>query len=128
MCYYIGVEDLAANALIELLKNGSDRREISFRELEDYGVEVVKELNESQGQDCFLLLSQYRMRDAVRECSDILDIKGFGTPRARVVLLGDCSRDEYIEKLSERFCSSICVPVLQAMSSQRPLEQLLKAA
>lgn len=128
MCYFIGVEDLAANALIELLESGSDRREISFRELEAYGVEVVKELNESQGQDCFLLLSQYRMRDAARECFDILEILDYGTPKARVALRGGYALDEYVQKLSEHFCSSICIPVLQAMSSKRPLEQLLKAA
>ena len=128
MCYFIGVEDLAANALIELLENGSNRREVSFRELEAYGAEVVKELNEAQGQDCFLLLSQYRMRDAVRERSDILEILDYGTPRARVALRGGYALDEYVQKLSESFCGSISIPVLQAMSAQRSLEQLLKAA
>ena len=128
MCYFIGVEDLAANALIELLESGSGRREVSFRELEACGAAVVKELRESQGQDCFLLLSQFRMRDAVRECSDILEIKGYGTLKARVALLDGCSRDECVRELSERFCSSICIPVLQAMSARRPLEQLQKVA
>ena len=128
MCFFIGVEDLAANALIELLESGSGRREVSFRELEAYGAAVVKELRESQGQDCFLLLSQFRMRDAVRECSDILEIKGYGTLKARVALRGGYALEEYVQKLSESFCSSICTPVLQAMSVRKPLEQLLRAA
>ena len=45
MCVYIGIEDLAANALIEIMTNNANNRFVSYKELEDYGAEVVKFLN-----------------------------------------------------------------------------------
>lgn len=46
MCFYIGIEDLAANALIEILTKNSEKRFVSYEELENYGAEVVKFLCE----------------------------------------------------------------------------------
>ena len=49
MCFYIGIEDLAANALIEILqsKNGDDSQNVvTYAELEKYGAEVVHYLGE----------------------------------------------------------------------------------
>lgn len=39
MKYYIGLEDLAANALIAVMKR-QDKRFVSFEDLEKYGVYV----------------------------------------------------------------------------------------
>ena len=58
MCIYIGIEDLVANALIELVEN-SEKREVMFRELDAYGAMVVKCLNDKQEQ-AVLLLSKER--------------------------------------------------------------------
>ena len=44
MCIYIGIEDLVANALIELVEN-TEKREVMFKELDEYGALVVKYLN-----------------------------------------------------------------------------------
>ena len=41
MCVYIGIEDLAANALIELLEKDNSNTKVSFKALEDYGNAVV---------------------------------------------------------------------------------------
>lgn len=46
MCFYIGIEDLAANALIEVLKK-TDKRFLTYHELESYGSEVVQILKEN---------------------------------------------------------------------------------
>lgn len=49
MCYYIGIEDLAANALIECLsKKQGDLSQyvITYANLEKYGAQVVKGLTE----------------------------------------------------------------------------------
>ena len=45
MCFYIGIEDLAANALIELLQKEEKRDFITYSELEEYGTQVVKLLS-----------------------------------------------------------------------------------
>lgn len=36
MCIYIGIEDLVANALIELVEK-SEKREVLFKQLDEYG-------------------------------------------------------------------------------------------
>ena len=57
MCFYIGIEDLAANALIEILqsKNGDDSQNIvTYAELEKYGAEVVHYLGEQEGSSYFI--------------------------------------------------------------------------
>ena len=45
MCVYIGIEDLAANALIEVMSKDESKRFVSYEELESYGAEVVNFLN-----------------------------------------------------------------------------------
>ncbi len=69
MCAYIGIEDLAANALIEIL---SDEREgfVSYETLDDYGMEVVRILSE-KGDKALLVLSRDATREMFRNYSDI---------------------------------------------------------
>ena len=47
MCFYIGIEDLAANAMIEMLKKGV-RRFLTYNEIEMYGAEVVQILRRTE--------------------------------------------------------------------------------
>ena len=56
MCFYIGIEDLAANAMIEMLKKGK-RRFLTYSEIEMYGAEVVQILEEN-GEKAILILSR----------------------------------------------------------------------
>lgn len=50
MCMYIGIEDLAANALIRLLsqpqKDGTTVRFVRFSTLFDYGMKVIQQLTQ----------------------------------------------------------------------------------
>ena len=48
MCFYIGIEDLAANAMIEMLKKGGQRF-LTYDEIEMYGAEVIQILKEKGG-------------------------------------------------------------------------------
>ncbi|MEE3428148.1 MAG: hypothetical protein VZQ55_04175 [Ruminococcus sp.] len=72
MCVYIGIEDLAANALIELISQNQDTRFVSYTELENYGAEVVKFLN-SRGEKAILILSRDSTNDMFRNYSDIFE-------------------------------------------------------
>lgn len=72
MCVYIGIEDLAANALIEIMANNANNRFVSYKELEDYGAEVVKFLN-SKGEKAILILSRESTNDMFRNYSDIFE-------------------------------------------------------
>lgn len=53
---YLGIEDLVANAMIEILK-ADGVPEVSFQDLEEYGNRVVKRLNQ-EGIKAYLLLSR----------------------------------------------------------------------
>lgn len=76
MCFYIGIEDLAANALIEALKE-KEREDISkyyitFAELEQYGNRVIQHLNE-QGEKAVLILSRESTSLMFRNYSDFFE-------------------------------------------------------
>lgn len=57
MNYRIGIEDLAANALIAVLKSKKSRRFLSYAEIEKYGAHVVQLLNQ-ESKKATLILSR----------------------------------------------------------------------
>lgn len=76
MCFYIGIEDLAANALIEILsaKKGAESQQlyVTLAELEKYGAQVVRYLNE-KGDDALLILSGESTSMMFRNYSDFFE-------------------------------------------------------
>ena len=128
MCYYIGVEDLAANALIELIQKYPGTRSVSFKQLDQYGIAVSKVIVDyASGEEGILLIDRSRIFHFARECSDLISIKGYGTKDARLELKGDKTDQEFIDELIDRFCGTISVPVLKAMSAPNSLEALFGA-
>ena len=71
MCFYIGIEDLAANALIEILTKTA-KTFVTYKELERYGAEVVSILS-AQGEKAVLILSRESTNDMFRNYSDIFE-------------------------------------------------------
>ena len=76
MCFYIGIEDLAANALIEILKTKKDdsaqRPSVTLAELEAYGNQVIQYLNE-HGEKAVLILSRENTSLMFRNYSDFFE-------------------------------------------------------
>lgn len=72
MCVYIGIEDLAANALIEVMSKDESKRFVSYEELESYGAEVVNFLN-TKGEKAVLILSRESTNAMFRNHSDIFE-------------------------------------------------------
>ena len=68
MCYYIGIEDLAANALIEALKIDDNNRFITYRDIESYGALVIELLNE-KNEKAVLILSRQGTNNMLRDYS-----------------------------------------------------------
>lgn len=120
MCYYIGIESLVANALIELLQNGC--REVKFEAIERYGAEVVNFLNAS-GEEAVLILSREQTRGFIVNCSRFFDVKDPESSQGTVRLKEGFS----VEDLARAFCGGIAVPVLEALLSRRALEALRAA-
>lgn len=71
MCFYIGIEDLAANALIEIMKK-CDRKSISYNELEQYGARVVQLLSQ-KGEKAVLVLSRDNTNALFRDYSEFFE-------------------------------------------------------
>lgn len=76
MCFYIGIEDLAANALIEILKTKEetqfDQYCVTLAELEEYGAQVIRHLNE-KGEKAILILSRENTSLMFRNYSDFFE-------------------------------------------------------
>lgn len=60
MCIYIGIEDLVANALIELVEK-SEKREVLFKQLDEYGAQVIKYLMINKNRQCWYYLKSVQM-------------------------------------------------------------------
>lgn len=78
MCYYIGLEDLVANAMIEILEKKQQEQEdikeiklsVSLKDLEYYGAEVIKYLNNKTSEKAFLILSRASTDHMLKNYSD----------------------------------------------------------
>ncbi len=72
MCFYIDIEDLAANAFIELLKTNNDKRFITYAEIEKYGNAVIQILKD-KGEKAVLILSRNNTNALFRNYSDFFE-------------------------------------------------------
>lgn len=68
--YNIGIEDLAANALIEMMSKDKSKRFVSYENLEDYGSEVLNFLNMTE-KKAVLNLSRENTNLMFRKYSDV---------------------------------------------------------
>lgn len=73
MCTFIGVECLAANALIELYEQGI--KEISFEDLADYGLLVVENYENEIAERAILIFDQERLEGLVIHYSEFFEVK-----------------------------------------------------
>ena len=121
MCFYIGIEDLIANALIELLEQGKNR-EIDAMTLESYGAEVVKTLS-SEGEEAVLLLSRDHTHQFLQDYSDYFTCKGFETNNPVFSLRPGVD----VGMLRSRFRSRMALRVLEACYSEKPRSVLVAA-
>lgn len=117
MCFYIGIEDLAANALIELLRK-NQRNYLTYDELEDYGTRVVRLLSE-QGEKAILLLSRDNTNALFRDYSDFFEEDSFDGKRGIRLKEGKGREDLIIQ-----FRGYLAVDVLMALVDERSVEAL----
>ena len=77
MCFYIGIEDLAANAIIEIQKkkkmDGSTRISIALGDLEDYGTAVVDIINRKKANSAMMVLSRSATAYMFRNYADYFE-------------------------------------------------------
>lgn len=118
MCFYIRIEDLAANAMIEVLKNGN-RRFLTYDEIEKYGMEVVGILNE-KNEKAVLILSRKYTDNFLREYSDFFEEKTEND------LLGISLKEgKDLEDLISYFRGYLSLDVLLAFADNKAIKTLL---
>ena len=122
MCYYVGIEDLVAGALVELLQRNGERS-VSFAALERYGEAVVSHIR-SRGKEVTLVLSREQTHGFIRDCTDLFDVDSPELGSGTITLKSD--RD--VKDLVMRFGARIPAVVLKAMIDDETVSVLLEKA
>ena len=129
MCMYIGIEDLAANALIGILakkdNDDGDTTFVRFATLFDYGMDVITQLKKDSGEDAMLIYNRESNSMLFTDYSDFFeqhtDETGYDGIRLRP--------GKSIHDLLVRFISSIPVQLQRIMSDEALISKhFLKAA
>lgn len=112
MYIYIEIEDLVANALIELVEK-KGKREVLFWELDNYGARVINELNSDGRTKAVLVVSRESQMAVLEDYTDMFEPYELGgMPGIRL-------RDgvEPIQ-LWIRFCASLSMKVISAFQAE----------
>lgn len=117
MCMYIGIEDLVANAIIELVER-SHRNEVFFSEINRYGATVVQILLENKNK-AVLILSKERTSAFLNDYSDFFELFSSGTEEG-IRLKENIS----VGQLWEKFRGYLSVDVMRAFIDERSIAEL----
>lgn len=118
MYRYIGIEDLAASALIELMKHEKSDRKVSLQALSDYGAVIVKILTK-QGQNAILFLTKESTYEFVHDYAEFFSIKMYDG--IEYIELQD---DVTIENLRYQFRKNLTVDLAKALTKRESLTAL----
>ena len=118
MYIYIEIEDLVANALIELVEK-NDRREVLFRELDEYGARVIDILNSDGKTNAILVVSRESQMALLEDYSNMFE------PFEKDGALGIRLKDGVTSiDLWKRFCASLSLKVIRAFQTQQAKQAL----
>lgn len=113
---FIGMQCIAANALIQLSKNGI--REISFSKLKDFGSLVVEQYNKENHTEAILIFNPADIQEMVLSYPEYFDMK----EKDQKYL---CLKDNVdIRKLKEQFRWPLSYAMLKVFN-HTSIEQLL---
>lgn len=122
MCTFIGIESVAANALIELLEK-RDEREVSFDTLARYGMRVVRILQEQSEEEVILLLSRKYQINMIENYSDFFEAD-FSSGGQGVFRLKGEDKQETLKALKQYFRYTMSMQMLNAFTSNDALQEL----
>lgn len=109
--FYIGIEDIAAAALIQALSE--NRRFLSYEVIEAYGNKVIRRLHEKD-KKAVLILSRENTDNMFRNYSDFFTEKEEQGKKG--IVLND---DKEIQDLIDKFCGYLSLDVLKAMVQEK---------
>lgn len=127
MCMYIGIEDLAANALIRILSQrqtvSESQKFIRFSVLLDYGMAVVKKLT-AQGEEATLIYDRESNSMLFRDYSDFFERKTDAQGYAGIQL----KEGIQVSDIVKRFIGQIPSSVQIVLSDDTILSKFFEAA
>jgi len=117
MYMYIGIEDLVANAIIELVEK-SQRREVLFSEVNRYGATVIQILSEND-KKAVLILSKERTNAFLHDYSHFFELFSNGIEEG-IRLKEGISVDD----LWAKFRGYLSIDVMMAFMNARTVAEL----
>ena len=117
MRMYIGIEDLVANVLIELVEK-SQKKEVLFSALNEYGATVIKILLEND-KKAVLILSDENTHEFLNDYTDLFEL--FSNGKEEGIRL---KSSVTVEQLWRKFRSYLSLDVIKAFSDSRSVETL----
>ena len=118
MYYFIGIEDLVANALIELVEQTGNRT-VSFSQLNKYGDAIVAKLK-ANNMDVTLIYTRDSTEQFFHDCSNIFTINE--TDSDVQITLNDNISTAFIRK---KFRTNLALHVLSAFVSPETLNVII---
>lgn len=109
MCTFIGIECLAANALIELCE--ANIWEISFKQLADYGLMVVEAYEDETDEKAVFIFNQEKIQGLIIDYSDYFSVKMINGEKSLCL-----SQQVEINELKERFRWTLSYELLKALN------------
>lgn len=109
MCTFIGIECLAANALIELWE--TDIWEISFEQLADYGLMVVEAYEIETDETAVFIFNQEKIQGLIIDYSDYFSVKISDGEKYLCL-----NQQVEINELKERFRWTLSYELLKALN------------
>lgn len=119
MNYFIGVEDLVANALIELVEKTGNRT-VSFSQLNKYGDAIIAKLR-ARNLDATLIYTRDKTEQFFHDCSDIFTINESESDIE--ITLNDNISTAYLRK---KFRINLAVHLLSAFVSPEAVETIIR--
>lgn len=124
MSVFIGMEEITANALIELMERQT-QNEVSFDTLVNYGMRVIRILKERSGVEGILLLSREYQISMIEDYSDIFEATftpdGNGVFRLKD---NDADLNSHLTYLKSCFRWTLSRSVIDAFMSKEAIEEL----
>ena len=120
MNYFIGVEDLVANALIELVEKTGNRT-VSFSQLNKYGDAIIAKLR-ARNLDATLIYTRDETEQFFHDCSDIFTINESESDIE--ITLNDNISTAYLRK---KFRINLAVHLLSAFVSPEAVETIIRS-
>jgi len=91
MCKFIGVEILAANALIEAIESETSKS-VSLKKLEAYGIKVVNFLQSQYKEQAVILYNENKIGNEILNYSEYLKIENETITKKEGVSVNDLRR------------------------------------